>query len=1658
MNKRTRARQLGVATVWVCLTTLGAGLGASAHAGETGKPVPEGSLFLAPANVSEVGERNSVPIHDYGPQRLVLIASPDSLSADARARITELADPTALSYRGWSGPARPLTEQAAAGMPFAYYLLALTGPTDKRWEAAFTGLGIAIVDVATPFALVVHADGSQLLRAGGVRTSLGYSVVRGFVPVPVEARLDADLLKVATGLRKIGDIPGLRKSADGRGVVRVFPYDDVEVSRLLADVRTFADASSPELAYGYDDAVLISGPELKTILANVAGVAHLEALHERQLHNNIAAQGPILGIEPVWSLGYTGSGVIVDHNDGGVNLTHPDFPTGVILATYGAMTATNNEHGTHTAGSVVGRGLAASSPLNTSGCGDVTAPLSSVRGMAWGAQLVTNNLFDGGYTTETAMMRWGYTQGARLSTNSWGYISDYNYDTYAATVDTLVRDASTNAGNQEFAILFSAGNSGSGASTVGSPGTAKNALTVGATQNDRCGSYVPGQQAGPSINTVTTFSSRGPSQGRIKPDVVAIGADVLSVDSLDCSGTVQDPCEEGWDQNWTGTYYRLMPGTSMSTPITAGATAVFFEFYSATHPGFLPSPALAKAAMINGAVNIGLGYPSYAQGWGRIDLLRSIQGPPGGSIVFVDQREITPLITAATWTKTFSVNNAGIPLKITLAWTDPPGASGCSSCLVNNLNLVVTSPTSTVYRGNQLTASWSTPGATGTDTVNNVENVFVQSPAEGSWTIQVTSANTATNPPGLTGQDFAIVYSGGLAPDCIAPPAPTGVAAAANGNNRIDVSWATVSGAAGYRVYRGPTSGGAKVLVGSVTAPTTSWADTEVQAGVTYYYIVRAISSGTPVCESLNSAEVHATATGICQLPPTFAGLATVTNPIDAACGLDLSWSAASSQCGGAVTYSVYRSTSPGFTPGLGNRIAAGLTGTTYADSSALASGSTYYYVVRATDEGNGVEDVNAVERSGTPIGPVVNQSLYGPQAFDALANGDLAGWGRGYYTGDANDWRGVQTCTAHSGTKIFRFGGTTCTGDYARNKHALAYPPPIAVPAASQNMRLSFWHGWAFEAGADGGYLRVSLDGSTFIVVTAAPILSGPYNGTVETRASWTGAQSTFVNTIVDLDAACDLIPGNSGGCAGKTVYIGFTAYTGGNPNADGWFIDDVHVYGDVPGSCSPAPQAVQFLTARSTSTANTLEWQNPANGAYGSAVVRYRTDGTFPTSATNGTAVTCSGQNTALSGYNACTHSGLANGTTYSYSVFVNNGSGVHSSRRTVAATPFDTSGARKWSFSTGAANLAPAGIRPGALGTGAVYEVSNDRVLHAMNTTAAGGTWPRTLPSYSWTPLSMNAPAQHRPGIAPLAAGSRAFLASQDGYAYAVDAATGAQVWMSPKLGDVLQANPAGLFSDFKAGAPNLVFVGTRNATSANKLYALDPATGAVVGTPFDNGGGSSAIGIITGITVDYATNYVYFTSRAAGVGSSHTLWCLNATGGTLAKVWSLAVGDVDGSPVLYEGRIYVGTNTGQVRAVDATTHLVVWTYPAAPGSDGPVKGYVTPDYGTTPLRLYYSTNETVWGLTLKLDGSGVDSFWSNAVPSNPSTPLLLFGTAHLLVGCGDGTLQQLNTATGAVVKSVSVGTAALGSPAMDSVNGLAHVGSTAGVLHTVTAPIP
>jgi outer membrane protein assembly factor BamB len=414
---------------------------------------------------------------------------------------------------------------------------------------------------------------------------------------------------------------------------------------------------------------------------------------------------------------------------------------------------------------------------------------------------------------------------------------------------------------------------------------------------------------------------------------------------------------------------------------------------------------------------------------------------------------------------------------------------------------------------------------------------------------------------------------------------------------------------------------------------------------------------------------------------------------------------------------------------------------------------------------------------------------------------------------------------------------------------------------------------------------------------------------------------------------------------------------------------------------------------------------------------------------------------------------------GTTYYYTVFINNGSGVYSDGKNVKARPFATTGWVKWAYSTGAANLAPPGVRPGVLGTGAIYDASNDRNLHATNTSTAGGDWPRTTP-YAWTPLAMNGPAQGRPAVIPLplvvGANRVVFLGSQDGYAYAANAETGAQLWQSAKLGDVIQAPVSGMFTAY-GGAYNLVFVPTRNATTANRVCALDPADKTLKWS-FDNGGGSNAIGIISsGAVVDYANRRLYFTSRARGGGSSHTLWCISFTDTTASWVWSRALGDIDSAPVLYEGRVYVGNNQGVVYAVNATTGVDIWSYDT--GDASAVKSYIICDITSLPRRLYFSTADKVWSLTDNGTTGGVTpGGWPITSISSPSHPLLVYGTNFLVVGSSNGSVYQINVSNLAISSAqLGDGLSAAGSPSFDVTNNMVLIGTAAGVLYGVVPPL-
>ncbi len=884
--------------------------------------------------------------------------------------------------------------------------------------------------------------------------------------------------------------------------------------------------------------------------------------------------------------------------------------------------------------------------------------------------------------------------------------------------------------------------------------------------------------------------------------------------------------------------------------------------------------------------------------------------------------------------------------------------------------------------------------------------------------------------------------------------APAGLAASASGNNGVALSWNATAGATGYAVYRGGKPGGPYQRLATTPAGTTTYLDATAPGGMASYYVVTAFHGGA--CDSGYSNEASATPPGACDLPPVFAGIASASSLATTSCGIQLSWGTATPRCGGPVTYAVYRSTDPYFTPSLSNRLADGLTGTSYADHAGLVSGATYHYIVRALDQSNGQEDPNQVIASAQAAGPTTPATLYS-EDFEPYPDGDMAGWSTGVFnSGNANDWRGVMSCTAHSGSRIFRAGGAGCTANYGNNKHAYAGPPPIAVPAGATNVRLSFWHRWQFESGYDGAYLRLDLGGGSYTYLGPSVFLANGYNNPAGAEQWWSGTQSGFVNTVVDLDAACRAA-GAADGCAGSTLHLAFVQYTDGSVTRDGWFIDDVRLTADVPGPCGGAsgqnPQDVQYFTARATSAQVKLEWLNPASGPYGATEI-CRSTTTYPDPASCTPVHSVSG---ALDSYGTWTDSGLANGTTYYYTAFVEDGAGDHSTGRHLAARPFDTSGKLRWAYSSGATALAPTGVMPGAIGTGGTWAVSNDRVLHAMNPASTGGDWPRSG-AFSWRPLAMNGPAQARPPVVPtgVVAGHSlvAFLGSEDGHTYAADAHTGQLLWQSPALGSILLASPAGIFTDF-GGAYDLLFVGSRDATADNLMYMLDPADGSTI-TSFDDGGGAGGIGIISsGATVDYDTNRIYFASRTRAGGSQDTLWCLSFTGSAFTKVWSKPYGDIDGSPVLLGGRLYLGNNSGTVYAIDPADGSEIWHYAT---SDGAVKGYIWPQYTTTtPRRLYFSTTNTVWALSD--NGGSASLLWSTTAIPGPSIPLAPYGGSGLYIGSADGRLYQLDASTGTIGASVVLGdgAATVGSPAMDVVNNMAYVGSESGAVYGVTLPL-
>jgi hypothetical protein len=364
---------------------------------------------------------------------------------------------------------------------------------------------------------------------------------------------------------------------------------------------------------------------------------------------------------------------------------------------------------------------------------------------------------------------YAYSRGMRISTNSWG-LAGNRYTTESQEFDAIVRDADPEtAGNQEYTVVFSAGNQ-HGGGFIQAPGTAKNVVTVGASENyrpvgvvDGCGI---GDEGADNAGDVAIFSSGGPvNDGRNKPDLVAPGTHMQAAASQNAIFTATGLCvTEGRYFPLGQKLYSWASGTSQAAPVVAGAAALVraYAVMNSWLPGAAPpSPAMIKALLLGATTPItgrfaGRTLPDPRQGYGRVSL-----GPvfDDAARVLVDER-VRFAETGETHVETGHVGDPARPFRVALVWTDAPGVPAFAP-QVNDLDLEVRVG-DTIYRGNAYTGFESTPNPeVGSDTLNTVETVTIPAGVRGPFTVTVRAAALAGD--GVPGnadaldQDFALV-------------------------------------------------------------------------------------------------------------------------------------------------------------------------------------------------------------------------------------------------------------------------------------------------------------------------------------------------------------------------------------------------------------------------------------------------------------------------------------------------------------------------------------------------------------------------------------------------------------------------------------------------------------------------------------------------------------------------------------------------------------------------------------------------------------------------------------------------------------------------------------------------------------------------------------
>lgn len=529
------------------------------------------------------------------------------------------------------------------------------------------------------------------------------------------------------------------------------------------------DFSSPnkQILIGNMDASLIEA------LANLPEVAYISALvDEPEPLNDKGLSFHQLGsVTSPTGLDLQGEGMIVGLGDGGELGAHIDLEGRIINFANGTYSS-YGDHADKMAGIIAG-------------AGNIT---DINRGYAPKAKLITQKTFRIFYY----MDEYYTTHGMRLTNNSYGSsfscTTSGTYDYYSNMMDQqLVK-------YDDALHIVAAGNSGAytcneyplGYNTVlKTYASAKNVLTVGAVMQDG------------SINPV---SGQGPvADGRIKPEITALSEGITTTGNNNNYGTIS--------------------GTSSATANVTGATTLVWERYKQLNNNEDPKGALVKAIMCNTATDAGNFGPDFQYGFGIMNAGKAIENIEEGNFFLG-----TTTAEGKVDSYTIEVPNNQKEVKVLLTWNDLPQPVYTGNTLINDLDLTVTAPDGTVYYPWKLdhTPANATNVATrGVDRINNIEQVTINTPISGTYTIEVSTYNLESEV-----QAYAISYL--TQEEAIKVTYP--VEGQTIGRNKpVLISWeSSIDNVTGYELEYSLDNGGTWNNMATVTAGVNSYQWTAV--------------------------------------------------------------------------------------------------------------------------------------------------------------------------------------------------------------------------------------------------------------------------------------------------------------------------------------------------------------------------------------------------------------------------------------------------------------------------------------------------------------------------------------------------------------------------------------------------------------------------------------------------------------------------------------------------------------------------------------------------------------------------------------------------------------------------------------------------------------